>query len=103
MRLLSREKQGKRQGCKMTVKVYDLKALLSVIDEMPLYGKLRKRDKRLTFGQYLTVLKEWFDAVQSEAEDLDKYIRKLLASKSVEYREMTAEEAIMRVLGEWKR
>ena len=38
-----------------------LTILRKQFDKMPIFGQLREIDKRLTFGQYLTVLKEWFD------------------------------------------
>lgn len=39
------------------------------LETMPIFGKMRKNDPRLTFGQYLTILKEWHDSIKEELRE----------------------------------
>jgi len=39
---------------------------IQLLREMPIFGKLKKKDKRLLFGQYLTVLEEWYRKVEEQ-------------------------------------
>ena len=53
----------------------NLETLTEIIEDMPIYGELRKKNKLLTFGQYLTVLKTWFDKLRKEREGFEKELR----------------------------
>jgi len=39
---------------------------IQLLKQMPIYGVLRVHDPRLTFGQYLSVLKEWYLKVEEQ-------------------------------------
>jgi len=56
---------------------HNWKSFLEQFEKMPLFGKLREHDKRLTFGQYLTVLKEWWEKTKAEGEDFKKELREI--------------------------
>jgi len=45
---------------------------------MPIFGNLRKQDPHLSFGQYLTVLKRWFEDLRKEKEDFERELREKL-------------------------
>jgi len=55
---------------------HNLETLDKVIEAMPIYGKLRKQNKLLKFGQYLTVLKLWFEKLRKEKENIEAEIHK---------------------------
>jgi len=48
-----------------------LKALSEQFDKMPIFGRLRQLNRRLTFGQYLIVLKDWWDKTEREKKRLE--------------------------------
>ena len=39
------------------------------LETMPIFGEMRKRDKRLTFRQYLTVLAEWHSNIKKGVQE----------------------------------
>lgn len=45
------------------------------LETMPIFGGMRKDDPRLTFGQYLTVLKEWHESIKKELRDLEEHLK----------------------------
>lgn len=53
----------------------NLETLEKVIEAMPIFGELREQNRELKFGQYLTVLKEWFDSLRLEKANLEKELR----------------------------
>lgn len=56
-----------------------LKVSREQFEKMPIYGQLRELDKRLTFGNYLTVLKEWWDKTERLLNEQEKEFREKLA------------------------
>ena len=56
----------------------NLENLTEQFEKMPIYGKLRELDKRLTFGQYLTVLKEWWDDTRKMIAGFEKELGEML-------------------------
>lgn len=56
------------------MKKSNLKTLEQVIEAMPIYGELREENEQLTFGQYFTVLKRWFERLRTEAKDFKRDI-----------------------------
>ena len=61
-----------------TKQLEQLKQINSVIETMPLFGEMRETNKNLTFGQYLTVLKEWFDTVKRIILDVVREVNQIV-------------------------
>lgn len=55
----------------------NLQQLEETIETMPIYGILRAQNKELTFGQYLTVLQNWFNSLQKAEEDFKRELFKM--------------------------
>jgi len=61
-----------------TKQLEQLKQINSVIETMPLFGEMRETNKKLSFGQYLTVLSEWWNTVQHTLIDVAREVNQIV-------------------------
>jgi len=61
----------------LAVKTRHLKQLERInkaLEKMPLFGTMRETNKKLSFGQYLTVLSEWWNTIKHTIVDVSREV-----------------------------
>lgn len=61
---------------------FNRKTFREQFEKMPIYGEMREQDKRLKFGQYLTVLKEWWDKTKEQDEGFEAELREIVENEA---------------------
>ena len=61
-----------------TKQLEQLEQINNVIEMMPLFGEMRETNKKLSFGQYLTVLSEWWNTVQHTLIDVVREVNQIV-------------------------
>jgi len=77
----------------------NLQDILESLESMPMFGELRRVNEQLKFGQYITILKEWFERHKRTVRD---FVDKLENYPTEELKQIKKRDLLKAIVGEVK-